>query len=246
MNSHYDYFLRLTNFRNIDLPLQGVYFLQFRMRTQTGRTLIVPYSATNGIAGGPSRIHCLFPPQISIDDAMQSTAFVIQFSDEEINLTDGFRISVKDEVVFASADGRPVIQSAIRDTAPELLIDLLFSNASDTGGLESIIKSPGSAVFPSEYTVVASQKVIVDSPNSGQYFRSPMALLREHESNEAEEVELASGEIFPCAFLEGVIVSCCIKLEFTNSIFISNCVHFTTSISDQVCCYPYFLCVLKI
>ena len=247
MNCHYDYFLRLSTFRNIDLPLQGVYFLQFKVNTGASRTVIVPYAGSNGNTSDDVTLHNLFPPQIAHDDSMQSTGFIVQFSDEDVSLTDAFRISIKDEVDFVTKSGELEIHSMLGSAPLIVSIDLLFSNASDVGGLESIIKSPSTSEFPSEFVVVASQRIILNAPNCSQYFRSPLALLREYDTEEEEEAERESGDIFPCAFLEGVVISSCIKLELDRQLYSADYSNMAGRISDDVrFLYSFVSCFLLV
>ena len=214
MNGHYDYHLQLLSFRNIDLPLQGVYFLQFKFENVSRSTVIIPYG-TGSSDSQSNPLHALFPPQIAIDDAMQTTGFVVQYSDEEVALSDSFRVSRKEPIQVIGDDGRVVVRTGLSapDKGPTLSVDLLFSNAQDVGGLEKILNSPESAQFPTEFTVVASQSIVLGCPCTSQYFRSPLALLREHDSEEDAAHERDSGEIFPCAFVEGLILSSLTKME---------------------------------
>ena len=215
MNGHYDYSVQLLTFRNIDLPLQGVYFLQFKLGSVPQRSMAMSYNAA-AHESHANKLHNLFPPQISIDDALQSTGFVIQFSDEEVGLTDSFRISLRDAIHFYPDDsGRVALRktSGFLQDPIVLSVDLLFSNATDVGGLDQILRAPDKADFPTEFAVVASQCIVLGQGCETQYFRIPLALLREYDSEQAEAEDKASGDIFPCAFLEGLILSSLLKID---------------------------------
>jgi hypothetical protein len=214
MIGHYDCFIQLLTFRNIDLPLQGVYFIQLKLEKSSFPNIVIPYSASTQ-GQNSLRLHRLFPPQVSIEDAMQSTGFVIQFSDEEIGLSDSYRVSIKESIRAKVDCGKIKFHAASVDMREplSLKVDLLFSNAEDKGGLDKIILAPDSSEFPTEFTIVASQTLLLQAGNSSQYFRTPLGLIREHITEEAEADERESGDIFPCAFLEGVFMSSLVKLD---------------------------------
>ena len=240
MNATFEYYFRLTRFRNIDLPLQGLYFVQFRMHAGSNSDYpipIVPYSAIrndNRSNSGNPALHCLFPPQISPDDALQSSGFIIQFSEESVSLFDAFRISLKDSMFLTKGDGNDVpslcgtLKSFDRDI--RLDVDLLFSDAVELGGLHNLIKT-GNTCFPTDYTVVASQSYIVQPPGSGaEFFRIPLGLLREQAVSEDDSAVL-SGDMYPCAFVEGVLCSVMTKIHFPTG----DLTEFVQRISREVC-----------
>ena len=243
MDGTFEYYIRLSGFRNIDLPLQGVYFIQIALSYGTDISSpieLVPYSASNNVmnimTGG--NIHSLFPPQISREESLQSSGFIIQYSDEQVSLTDAFRISVKRNLVCTREGNSVVIERAreILDAPLQMQIDLLFSNGSEVGGLDGIITSPMTATFPTEYTIVATQKYMLQNSDSAEFFRIPLGLLREQYSTEEEDNDFVNGEIFPCAFLEGIVCSTMTKLEFPRaSTFGSKVLDYIHQKSTEVC-----------
>ena len=243
MNANYDYLLRLMEFKNIDLPLQGIYFIQMRIESPyntSQKVSIVPYSTSCPIEQRdfPISMHNLFPPQIAADDSMQSKGFLIRYSDEHVLFTDAFRISVKDNLNFVGDHSKVRLSngSSFGEHALKLTIELLFSNAAECGGLDAIIRTPENANFPIEYTVVATQNFTLSQSTASEYFRSPLALLREHASLDEEEEERARGEIFPCSYVEGILCSSLVKVELSNSAFSTSLMTFIMSKSVEVCC----------
>lgn len=246
MNASFEYYLRLTRFRNIDLPLQGLYFVQVRFDRGTGsgygyQSQIVPYSANcndNSKEIGNQGVHCLFPPQISPDDALQSSGFVIQFSEESVLLFDSFRLSLKDTMYFTKGGGDniPSLCGSVKafDQAIRLQVDLLFSTGDESGGVE-MLKKTNFVNFPTEYTVVASQSYLVQPPGSGaEFFRIPLGLLRENSTLE-EESGFLSGDVYPCAFVEGVLCSIMTQIHFPTGILGKGITEFVQQMSTEVC-----------
>ena len=244
MNATFEYYLRLTRFRNIDLPLQGLYFVQLRFDCGSGNEYpvqIVPYSASSQM--GHVTMHSLFPPQISPEDALQSSGFIIQFSEESVILSDSFRISLKDTMYLTkSADDIPTLCGSVKsfDKTIRLNVDLLFSDAAESGGLDALLKNNITS-FPTEYTIVASQSYLIEPPGSGaEFFRIPLGLLRENSAPTETPAGLV-GDIYPCAFLEGILCSVMTQMRFPSEPVVSGMSEFVQQMSREVCIHKALL-----
>jgi hypothetical protein len=242
MNGTFEYYFRLTRFRNIDLPLQGLYFIQisFDKEVIPGVPLhTVPYSASSNDgarSGNSPPQYRIFPPQISPDDTLQSSGFVIRFSEESAQLFDAFRVSLKDELHFSKFNNDSCIQGSIKafDKRITIHVDLLFSTGDEVGGVEGILNDDVT-IFPTEYTVVASQKYIIQSPGSGaEFFRIPLSLLREQDS-QCSDIEFMNGDLYPCAFVEGVCVSILTQIQFPTKSILVELDEFVQRMSREVC-----------
>jgi hypothetical protein len=240
MNGIFEYYLRLTRFRNIDLPLQGLYFVQIRFLQDGESDLpvqIIPYSASTRENDGTThtRTHALFPPQISPDDSLQSSGFLIRYSEETVSLYDSFRISWKDTMYFSKDQKLPSLNGSVRAFERPIILqlDLLFTTADEVGGVGSLIRE-NVDLFPTEYMVVASQKYIIQPPGSGvEFFRIPLGLIRE--SITMEEIsDDFNGDIYPCSFVEGVICSALVQIQFPSSIGTA-VTEFVQRMSFEVC-----------
>jgi hypothetical protein len=241
MNGMYEYYLRLTRFRNIDLPLQGLYFVQIRFLENGGSVFpvqIIPYSAStreNDETFTHIKAHSLFPPQVSPDDSLQSSGFIIRFSEETVSLYDSFRISLNDSMYFSKDYKLPSLHGSVKAFGNPIMLqlDLLFSTAEEVGGVEPLLRE-NSGVFPTEYIVVASQKYIIQPPGSGaEFFRIPLGLLRETSTIE-ESSDILNGDTYPCSFVEGIICSSLVKLQFPSSIP-TGAIEFVHRMSFEVC-----------
>ena len=246
MNATFEYYLRLTRFKNIDLPLQGLYFIQFRFESASQSDFsiqIVPYSANridiSPQIGNPV-LHSLFPPQISPDDSLQSSGFIIQFSEESVALSDSFRIYLKDNMYLTKGgeNGIPSLCGSVKsfDQTIRLHADLLFSGADEFGGVTGFLnRNVNIDNFPTEYTVVASQRYLIQPPGSGaEFLRIPLGLLREN-SVWDESLGLPVGDVYPCAFVEGVLCSVMTQILFPSSTLGVGMTEFIQRMSDEVC-----------
>lgn len=212
MIGHFDYCIRLFSFRNIDLPLQGVYFVRIVLTCKSALSRIIPYAAFSTTFDKGTPLHSLLPPEVAPDDGIHSTGFLVQFSDEEVQLSDVFRVSLKHSIPITQDDPAHWV-------LPDVIVslELLFSNACEVGGFDSILNDPLKAELPMEYTVVAKQFISLYQPGNPQYFRIPLGLVREYDTLTEAAEELASGEIMPCAFAEGVALSSLVGVEMPKA-----------------------------
>ena len=131
---------------------------------------------------------------------MTSTAFIIQYTDENDFLNDTFRLS--DRIPNCLNDVLQKVKGPAVDQ-PRLLIELLFSNCEDIRGFQKMMEQTEYEEEHTHFPLMGRQEVLSSDSPGGTFFRAPIGL----PNNGNSACELDSGDIFPCALLEGAVFS---------------------------------------
>jgi hypothetical protein len=212
MNEQYEVLLRLLTFRNIDLPLQGIYFLRVSFSSQISESSIVPYYANEGTI--EHHRHCLSPCAIRNDDSLRSSVFIIQFTHEEVHFGDSFRLT------YTRPDGATsgefeTSDDSLSDTL--VVFELFFTNGADLGGINTLSRSLQCPPF-SSFNATARAAMQIPSLSTSQYFRVPLGLLKEPDSVSEVELDSNGAEMLACAYIEGIFASALIRVDLQISV----------------------------